>query len=501
VFKEPRMGEPSVYYQSGEYRTTYDENGDVDKITPVFSITAGASNESAVNPFCTANLEGDNLILSKNGVFGIELQENVQINARIAKQRSIAIAPKLTAHASLSDAAVTVYKGKYYLSVDGVCYVADSLYRYNSKDSKDMQYEWWYWDNVSARCWAEVNGELWFGTEDGRICRFTDRYADQTFGTGGKGDFAINYVKNCITYNSENDYEPEVNDRINIRTDGAFASVFTANDFHIDATAKDFTLTNPNYDISDFEIYEGMQLYYEDQDEDQSRIKGPFEIINIDRASKSFMLVDMNGAPAANSFLTFGGAFLLNISWIDIYVSNLIEYDDENGNRAKGFTVKIAKDATLDLTFHDVEVKETEDGEVTAVAATNTDVYIYHTMPVVARWTTPVFDLGSHDTSKTLYKLAVSVDPESYGPLRFGYQTRFKEEDLKLITGRPFSFDSLDFNCFSFEPGFWTSYSVKVKVPRFNYIRFWFESSTEEACSINGFTATYAVISKNLGVR
>lgn len=498
VFKEPRMGEPSVYYQSGEYRTTYDENGDVDKITPVFSITAGASDESAINPYCTANLEGDNLILSKNGVFGIELQENVQINARIAKQRSIAITPKLTAHASLADAAAIVYKGKYYLSVDNVCYVADSLYRYNRKDSRSMQYEWWYWENVPARVWAEIEGALWFGTEDGRICRFAERYTDQVFGEGENGDFAINYEKNCITYNTEKDYAPEVNDRINIRTDGVFCGVIDTGQFEVEATDRRFYLNkNSGLNIGDLAIYEGMRLYYSDE----GVIKGPFEIKDINRFDNSMQLVDMNGNNAADVIMTYGGSFLLNVSHIDLYVSRLLEYENENGNAAKGFAVKISKDALVDLTFEDVVMQETEGGEVVSAAATNPTVYIYHSMPVVARWLTPVFDLGSHALSKTLYKLTVSVDPESYGPLRFGYQTRFKEEELRLITGRPFSFDSLDFECFSFESGFHTSFSVKVKVPRFNYIRFWFESDTEENCSISDFTATYAVVSRNLGVR
>ena len=686
VFKEPRTGEPSVYYQSGEYRTTYDENGDVDKITPVFSITAGASNESALNPYCVANLEGDNLILSKNGVFGIELQENVQINARIAKHRSLAITPKLEKHESLADAAAIVYKGKYYLGVDGVCYIADSLYRYNSKDSRSMQYEWWYWNNLPARSWAEVDGELWFGTDDGRICRFTNEYEDRTFELGERGDFTIDYENNCIVY-ADGKFFPQVDDVVNIRTDGVLSYFFGPD--------PGYRYADDNTFYSTYLDYEDL-LYYQDKHIrviSEMKTSKVYHVEDVrqsygDAYKATFCLVDEEGEILTD--WNSGNHLLAELSWQDLYVSRVLEITDEGGTR-HGITLKISKESTKELKYSESYIRadarffvdpETntivysnfQEGDVLPIpgdeikithgalyqttdfgenmiqnkdfyhtdkvmwtvlhadaekvigkdiclvddqnnvipcefvdivegeyaegsdypeyvelnikkkgstellndlfsqtnqkpnpevavriesdkfyvgdiysftdsegqerrrfavklsaddvepidlsiassnqsefpleiemgsvdVATNIIVYVSHATPVVCRWLTPVFDMGNCDTSKTLYKLTIAADNESYGRVRFGCQTRFKSEELAIRNARPFNFDLMNFESFTFEPIFWASYSVKVKVPRFNYIRFWFESNEPENCSINDFIATYAIITRNLGVK
>lgn len=496
VFKEYRPGETSVYYLTGEYRTQYDEEGFVEKITPVFSITAGATSESAVNPWCTVNLSGDNLILSKNGVFSIELRENIQTNDRIASLRSLAITPKLRQHASFLDAVAISFQGKYYLSVDGVCYVADSLYSYRDKNSSTSQYEWWYWENVPARVWAEIDGMLCFGTENGRICAFKEGYADKGFDLGESGDFVINHERDCITYNAR--YTPKKGERFNIRTDNVFAVVVEAEDYTKHDEAGWFVLKkDAKIAIEDLLAYEGVPLRYFDKD-DSNLFGNTYMITEVNIAERTFVVTDSNGI--GFSAMTYNGDFLLDVSWIDLYVSELIEYEDENGRMSKGFTVKLHREDETDLRFADVETMEDEEGKTVTVGAANITVMLFHESVVKARWVTPIFDFGTNESAKTLYKLTVSVDPKSYGRLRFGYNTRFSFSELGMNTARPFSFEDLNFESFSFETGFWKAYSVKVKVPRFNYISFWFESDTEEFCSINDLTVTYAINSRILGV-
>ena len=496
VFKEYRPGETSVYYLTGEYRTQYDEEGFIEKITPVFSITAGATSESAVNPWCTVNLSGDNLILSKNGVFSIELRENIQTNDRIASLRSLAITPKLRQHASLLDAVAISFQGKYYLSIDGVCYVADSLYSYRDKNSSTSQYEWWYWENVPARVWAEIDGMLCFGTENGRICAFKEGYADKGFDLGESGDFVINHERDCITYNAR--YTPKKGERFNIRTDNVFAVVVEAEDYKKYDKEGLFVLKkDAKIAIEDLLAYEGVPLRYFDKD-DSNLFGNTYMITEVNIAERTFVITDSNGI--GFSALTYDGDFLLDVSWIDLYVSELIEYEDENGRMSKGFTVKLHREDETDLRFADVETMEDEEGNTVTVGAANITVMLFHESVVKARWVTPIFDFGTNESAKTLYKLTVSVDPKSYGRLRFGYKTRFSFSELGMNTARPFSFEDLNFESFSFETGFWKAYSVKVKVPRFNYISFWFESDTEEFCSINDLTVTYAINSRILGV-
>ena len=120
---------------------------------------------------------------------------------------------------------------------------------------------------------------------------------------------------------------------------------------------------------------------------------------------------------------------------------------------------------------------------------------------VVARWQTPVFDLGSNEVSKTLLKLTISAESGNGGKLTFGYETRKTVRELVAQGLHKFSFEDLDFSSFSFDTGFANSYSVKVKERNFNYITFRFVSDSDRDCSINNFTVTYKINQRNLGVR
>ena len=89
------------------------------------------------------------------------LAENVATTERYARERSRSINEKLTRHENLSEAVGIVYKNRYYLSLDDVCYIADSRFKYTSEDDIDgsYNYEWWYWTNIPVRVWAVVDNE------------------------------------------------------------------------------------------------------------------------------------------------------------------------------------------------------------------------------------------------------------------------------------------------------------------------------------------------------
>ena len=38
-------------------------------------------------------------------------------------------------------------------------------------------------DNLPARVFGIVNNEIWFGTDDGRLCKFDDKFTDRKYDT------------------------------------------------------------------------------------------------------------------------------------------------------------------------------------------------------------------------------------------------------------------------------------------------------------------------------
>lgn len=202
------------------YRTSKEIGGKDNTISPIlFPIKSGSIGESVINRYASASLAGDNLILSQNGVFGIELTNNISTNERYAKFRSRPINEKLR-YANLANAVAITYKNRYYLVIDGECYVADARYKYSSKDNVDnsFNYEWWHWDNIPARVFGVIDSALYFGTNDGKICVFDDKYTDRTYATVVNGGITIDIKNNQVQYSQNLDIKE--NDKVQFRFDG-----------------------------------------------------------------------------------------------------------------------------------------------------------------------------------------------------------------------------------------------------------------------------------------
>ena len=84
--------------------------------------------------------------------------------------------PKLSQETDLKNACAVVFEGKYYLAVNGHIYVADGSLTEENGDPA-----WFFWVNVPAQCLAVLNGHLWFGTADGRLCRFANSEEEHAY--------------------------------------------------------------------------------------------------------------------------------------------------------------------------------------------------------------------------------------------------------------------------------------------------------------------------------
>lgn len=131
----------------------------------LYPLKQGAQGEGAISSRCFAVLNDLPLYLSARGVQGV-------YGTAVTEQRTIrsvsdAIVPKLSQETDLQSACAVVFEGKYYLAVNGHIYVADGSLTEENGDPA-----WFFWVNVPAQCLAVLNGQLWFGTADGRLCRF-----------------------------------------------------------------------------------------------------------------------------------------------------------------------------------------------------------------------------------------------------------------------------------------------------------------------------------------
>lgn len=140
-----------------------------------FPLTQGAAGVGAVSMYAFATLMDEPLFLGKNGVYGI-LTDTVTAENAI-QNRSYFVDAKLTKQAGLADACAVEWDGYYLLSAgDGTVYILDGKQNkvFKERSGGSYVYECYIWTGVPARVLYERDGELWFGTADGKVCRFAE---------------------------------------------------------------------------------------------------------------------------------------------------------------------------------------------------------------------------------------------------------------------------------------------------------------------------------------
>lgn len=161
VIKEEVSTDSTVFLISG----TTVENLTAFQCTPAKAGVGGIAQKSI------AMLGDEPLFLSQTGVYGIS---NYYVSSEyIVRNRSYLLDKKLLKEPNL-DKAVAVQWNRYYiLCVNSHCYVLDGRTKANDKNNNtDFLYEGYYWEDVPAVCFANIGNELFFGTSDGRICKF-----------------------------------------------------------------------------------------------------------------------------------------------------------------------------------------------------------------------------------------------------------------------------------------------------------------------------------------
>lgn len=163
VIKEHNMQEYTIWHHSAQLSDGL----------AVFPLSPGVAGVGAVARRSAQNLLDDAIFLSPRGVFARVNLVTLSKLEQGVRCRSNRINPELTIRQDLKDAVSVVWNGLYILAVGGVAYVADS-----NQAMSDNGYEWYKWTNIPARCFAQEGSVLYFGTEDGRLCRFNDDVVD-----------------------------------------------------------------------------------------------------------------------------------------------------------------------------------------------------------------------------------------------------------------------------------------------------------------------------------
>lgn len=149
--------------------------GNLVESTPAFPIINTLQGPGAVAKHSFAYLATEPVFLTALGVYAVTPSD---INGeRYSQDRSYYVNGQLTREPNLGEAVGIVYKDLYWLCLNGKAYILDGLQSLGMERNapySTRQYACFYRENLPARVlWVE-DERLFFGTEDGRVCRFFD---------------------------------------------------------------------------------------------------------------------------------------------------------------------------------------------------------------------------------------------------------------------------------------------------------------------------------------
>lgn len=102
---------------------------------------------------------------------------------RSIEHKSSMVDGKLVNEPDLKEVHLEQWKGYLTCLINGHIYLADNRQKYLNKGTQQQEYEWYYWDNIGdivegefkkATLLKEYDGNLFFGTENGTVAKFTD---------------------------------------------------------------------------------------------------------------------------------------------------------------------------------------------------------------------------------------------------------------------------------------------------------------------------------------
>lgn len=517
VFKSHSTQEPTIYYRSINLANVTDDRGNYiyrqdggTYTTEVFPVQVGSIGESLVSRFTLANVNEDILMLSKDGVYGVVVSNNLSKEQRYAKPRSRLINNEfLYSSKDLSKATSTVYRNMYYLALNdeiGSCYVADtaSVFRLEDDLLDTYQYEWYYLDHIPARLFYQngLDNKLYFGTDKGQICVFYDNenqpFADTQTILCPEGTLDVDLDTNTVTFTNE--FKPYFEklgeeDYIDIETsyneEYKLLEKLLGEEDIVSISEEDETNTtleiSPNKFAFKIRYLNGIDCY----------VSGAGDTVYVLEVNIHDFKIRLKNKETSE-YLVF--AEKPNAIYIPLQKSKIVNVDIENNTfqLLDYIEVELNEDNTKILDSTNI-VKDLYimGGE------THTYFGILHLEDIVsAYWETPPTHLGNNGYTKNLNSIVTTYETVIGGEVEIGVITRDNMRNFEVEGVNVLDFDNLDFSNFTFETSeFAKSHVKRMKLKNFNYISVYFKSENNKNVAINDITLVYSLGKKIKGVR
>lgn len=386
VFKNAAVGESNVYIRKGKWTSQSVEIGDnsFSFNKAEFGLTGNYLSTNAISQDTFAYMDGEPFFLSEYGVYSLKSSTDILDSRRFAVNRGACVNDQIVQEIAAKHNAVC-YDGNYCISIGNKLYIAKSNGYFYENGIK--QYNWWIWDNVPAVFLTVVKNELWFGTADGRICRFSSEFYDEYYDKISKGSILFEENDEIVSF-SEN-LELNLNDEIVI-DQKVYSSFIDSASVNAGKIVVDDVTKIASYSVYADNVFEsGLQTDVE------------YKIGNINALDNSFSLLK----DGEKIDLTSGGfrlSFLLKNETIK--VSKLRYSLDSSQNDLCCFTVNGKK--VVPIAYDGEPLPESVSGK------------IIRRKSVIALWKTAKTDLNYPTMLKTVHKVGITLGEKTTGTVK-----------------------------------------------------------------------------------
>lgn len=146
--------------------------GAVNNDTVYFKMVGSYVCDGALSKHGFGVIDNEPAYLSDNGICAITPSDI--LGERYSQIRSYFINGQLLKEDNLENAYVVTHNQFFMLCINDKVYILDSI-KYSSEGNNSFshrQYEAYLWDNIPANVMLSYEDNLFFGTKDGRLCRF-----------------------------------------------------------------------------------------------------------------------------------------------------------------------------------------------------------------------------------------------------------------------------------------------------------------------------------------
>lgn len=459
-----------------------------DGLVVVPRVNAIYSDIGTISPYASVNLEGDTLVLTRKGIFGI--------GTRGAYIRSSAINKELLkfSEKDFEQAVACEHDARYYLFIGGIVYIADARYKVKFHEGERLassyEYEWWRWELGAPSSVLCHNDKMYIGRDDGRVLCLSDGYVDREVLELENGEYTFDgevfTLDTDINLNGANleianaykkmTYISDVDKKLTEISGGVITNGSTEK-LLMEVTYSE----NLDKIIDRAFLFEGLKVFVSVSDEDiDIEFEGEIETIYLEYNAVNIKVPADYITEVLSSFGDSTHVNLYPYVARDIYTLEQIENDgdyylkDRDGNR------------TLFYKYDEMTAKLTYD------------------KPVECELHSAVLNLGSDIKEKVLHELCFVPSVETTGEVLLGFETN-KNGDLSLVgdfggagiisgltSSTSLDIGGLDFNSFTFDASFVHTFKKRLHERGVEFVKFKIASKTADDFGVERLNCIYS---------